>query len=98
MFRERFDARPRIRTRSWKSEAHRISGRLEAAIDTSMIRYLTPRPASHNSWKRFLTYPDPDGLVLHAVPAEDFSRVVSSIRIGHMHKLTGSKRLCQVDH
>lgn len=72
-----------------------------------MIRYLTPRPVSHNSWTRFLTYPDPDALLLlgmrgdvrdNAVPAEDFSRVVSSIRIGHMHKLTGSKRLCQVDH
>ena len=69
-----------------------------------MIRYLTKRNFSAGSWLRFLLYPDPECLC--EFPAEfeggaarrdqlcsEFSRVMSSIRIGRIYKVTSPARL-----
>ncbi len=70
-----------------------------------MIRSLHPGPVPRDSWRRFLCHPDPDCLVglaarfSEARPgdaarlSQDFSEVVSSIRIGRTHKLTRPNRL-----
>lgn len=70
-----------------------------------MIRLLYPGPVPTNSWMRFLRHPDPDSLVELAARfgegrygdaaqlSRDFSEVVSSIRVGRVHKRTRPNRL-----
>ena len=74
-----------------------------------MIRYLWRGPVHENSWRRFLLYPDPACLTSLAQRvtreeggtvgslSEDFSAVVSSVRVGVTHKLTGPERLGEVN-
>ena len=70
-----------------------------------MIRSLYPGPVPGDSWRRFVSHPDPDCLIglaasfAAATPGDaarlsrEFSEVVSSIRIGRTHKLTRPNRL-----
>lgn len=73
-----------------------------------MIRWLTRRPLAEASPWRWLLHPDPERLgelacslaAPHAASEEvaaQFSRVVSSIRVGAIHKQTRSGRLRECD-
>jgi hypothetical protein len=70
-----------------------------------LIRILTERPICTASWRRWVFHPDPDLLAVgipdqsrkpsRASEFEAFTRAVSSIRVGHIHKLTASERLAE---
>jgi hypothetical protein len=70
-----------------------------------LIRILTQRSIRIDSWQRWVFHPDPDLLELGVETTgqasrrkpilQAFTRAVSSIRVGHIHKLTGSARLVE---